>query len=489
MKQLNRIASILAFLAIPAWAALPDSSVSYSTTGEPLYVTARTLERTLNTKVVLKDLNPDTMIRGNYLAPSGMSFMADFAKRNQFAWVYQNNQVILAPEGTDLTVKRVVTSKEAAPSSFSKVVFDPKDPNKNGLMIFQVHNASVDDRHLVTGKTTKVVRGVAGLFGDFIGAPVKTDRGGKPAGANSVTPMKNDSIKLQNGIAGLFTKNAPAAAPEEMKEENFVNGTGRGVYADGRLNAVLVRDKVANFEAYKQIIALLDRPTDMVQLEAFIVDVRKAKLEDLGLNLGLGGSATRDLILSPWSGRSLLSKIKALESSREAESLSVPSVVSLNNEQALFSSRQNFFLKVEGAYDANVQQVTAETQLLVTPQIANESADVPFDQRRVKLLINVQDAVADTQGKYPSTNENQINTQAVVRSGDTLVIGGQIVRKRAKSADGLIGTTQKDGFFARMFSEKTEGEYDYVRIYIVRPLILGEDSQSASTVKEEKKAL
>jgi type III secretion protein C len=257
------------------------------------------------------------------------------------------------------------------------------------------------------------------------------------------------------------------------------------VYADSRLNAVLVRDKVSNFEAYKQIIALLDRPSDMVQLEAFIVDVQKTKMDSLGINLGISGDTrSGGLILSAFSRRNLLSKINAMEATGEAESLSVPSVVSLNNEQALFSARQNFFMKVAGAYDANVQQVTAETQLLVTPQIANESADVPYDQRRVKLLINVQDASVDTSNKeLPSTTENQINTQAVVRSGDSLVIGGQIVRKSSKDTQGLPGTTGTDSFFGRLLSQRTSSEVEYVRMYIVRPLILGEDSYSATAAK------
>jgi type III secretion protein C len=483
MKQLNRLISVLAFIALPTWAALPNTSVSYNTVGEPMFATLRTLEKTLGTKIVARDVNLDQVVTGKYIAPTGEEFVKDFARRNRLAWSYQNNQLILAPEGTDLTEKKSATFKEAAPSSFSRIVLDPKDPNKNGLMIFQVHNASVDDRKIASGKSIKVVKGVSTLFAEFIGAPVATTPDAKASPAGAVTPMKDSSFKLQNGLMGLFSKNAPPVA-DEPSSTFTAGGGGRGVYADSRLNAILVRDKVSNFESYKQIIALLDRPADMVQLEAFIVDVEKSKMDELGINLGLGGTVTSNLILAPFNGRKLLSQIKALEATKNAESLAVPSVVSLNNEQALFSSRQNFYISVAGAYDANVQQVTAETQLLVTPQIANESADVPYNERRVKLLINVQDASADVTQKLPSTKENQITTQAVVRSGDTLVIGGQIIRRQSAAASGLPGTTKSDGFFARLLSSKESQEYEYVRIYMVRPLILGEDSYSASVVKK-----
>lgn len=489
MKQITKLLGILlSTLAITAYGALPDTSVSYTTSGEPFFITVRTLEKTLGTSIEVRDLNPDTIISGKYLAPTGKAFMDDFAKRNKLAWIYENNRIVIAPEGTDLSVKPSVNSGSASPSSFSRIVFDPKDPNKLGLMIFQVQNASVDDRRIPSGGNNqpKVIKGVATLFAEFIGAPPIPDPlAKKTPDQNSVKQVPKSSA-LQNGLLGLFTQNAPKV--EDPSTPNFIGDLNtRGVYSDTRQNAVLVRDKVANFESYKQIITFLDRPADMVQLEAFIVDVRKEKFSELGLDLGLGGKGSlgSNLILNPFSGRSLLSQIKALETSGNSETLSVPSIVSLNNEQALFSSRQNFFIKVAGAYDTSVQQVTAETQLLVTPQIANDSPDIPYNQRRVRLLVNVQDAQAGQTGDTVAVNttENQVNTQAVVRSGDTLVIGGQIVRKRANGGSGLPTTTESKGFFSRLFSTQSELTQDYIRIYMVRPLILGEDSASARQIK------
>jgi type III secretion protein C len=296
---------------------------------------------------------------------------------------------------------------------------------------------------------------------------------------------------------GLFTKSAAAEAGPG-------DSSTRGVYSDVRLNAVLVRDKVSLFDSYKNIISILDRPADMVQLEAFIVDIQKDQVQNLGINLGLGGSVASNLILQPFNGRNLVASIKAMETNGLAQTLSVPSVVSLNNEQALFSSRQNFFISVAGTGTApsTVNQVTAETQLLVTPQIANESPDVPFDERRVKLLVNVQDAQANANTtttktnlliagsetiSLPSTTENQITTQAVVRSGDTLVIGGQVIRKKINSSAGLPGA-QSTGIFSFLFSEKTSEFHDYVRVYVVRPKILGEDSVSANSITADTSA-
>jgi hypothetical protein len=68
---------------------------------------------------------------------------------------------------------------------------------------------------------------------------------------------------------------------------------------------------------------------------------------------------------------------------------------------------------------------------------------------------------------------NQISTQALVRGGDTLVIGGQVVRKRVNSAAGLplIGDIPFLGALTRTKSDEYE---QYVRIYVVRPRLLGD---------------
>ena len=498
MKQL--ISLIMLVLATSSWAALPKSPVSYVSNGESLYVAVHTIEKSIGTPIVLQGVDSDKIISGKFAGDTAQAFLDDFAIKNRLVWEYIAGQVVIAPEGTTLAAP---PKGRPAPSNFSKIVHDPKDDNKYGLMIFQVQNAQVEDRRLPSAAgQVKIVPGVATLFRQFIGVS-GAPQNGSPSGINGINPAapngpgQNQPIapppppnNSMQSLMGLFVKGAVGTEPD------VGNTHTRGVYSDVRLNAILVRDKVSLFESYKGIVALLDRPADMVQLEAFIVDVQKDQVLNLGINLGLGGDIATNLILKPFSGRKLLSNLNAMQTEGLAQTLSVPSIVSLNNEQALFSSRQNFYISVAGSYNATVNQITAETQLLVTPQIANESPDIPFDERRVKLLVNVQDAqanatsgtastnlgiVSSTSTTLPSTTENQITTQAVVRSGDTLVIGGQVVRKKLESTSGLPGAS-KLGWFGALFAQKGDEFHDYVRLYVVRPKILGEDSASANSI-------
>ena len=492
MKQLTRTIWALCFVANTAFAGLAKTPVSYISTGESLFIAAHTIEKSIGAPVVLKGVDTEMNISGKYVGASAEAFLDDFATRDKLVWDYQAGTVVLAPIGTQLGTP---TKGKAAPSSFSKIVHDPKDDSKYGLMIFQVHNAQVDDRKSTVNGNIKVTPGVATLFRQFIGLQGPTSAPAPAAAPAPNTPQPPAPVtNSAQSLMSLFVKGADSSPDVSVQS--------RGVYSDVRLNAILVRDKVSLFESYKGIIAILDRPADMVQLEAFIVDVQKDQVQNLGINLGLGGSVATNLILQPFSGRKLLASLNAMQTQGLAETLSVPSVVSLNNEQALFSSRQNFYISVAGQYNATVNQVTAETQLLVTPQIANESPDVPFDERRVKLLVNVQDAnananttnsatnlgvVSSNTTTLPSTTENQITTQAVVRSGDTLVIGGQVVRKKLGSTSGLPGAS-KAGIFSFLFGQTTDEFHDYVRIYVVRPKILGEDSATANVITADTAA-
>lgn len=491
MKQLKQLISATVmgfslFVAVPSFANLPTQSVSYSTVGEPLFIAVRALEKSMGVPIVLRDVDPDKMVNGQYVGINGAAFLDNFTQKNQLAWLYQDGKVLLIPQGADLTRYKQVAKKEANPSSFTRIVYDPKDKNKYGLMIFQIHNAWADDKSLTMSGGATTVPGVARLFSQFVGIPMvkqgaESSNGTKSASVPKEKPVSSQSFKEQQvNLLSLFTKNVPAnTATEAPSDDPTLSINVRGVYSEGRLNAILVRDKIELFETYKQIIALLDRPVDMVQMDAYIVDIEKSKAGDYGVNFGIGGAGTgRNLILNGLTATKFLNNLSLIETKKEGHLLSVPSVVSMNNLEASFSNRQNFYVKVEGNNDATLNKVTAETLLRVTPLIANENDNVPYHQRRIKLNINIQDAVADSSTSIPSTKENQITTQATIRSGDTLVIGGQVISQRVDAKTGLpiLGDLPVVG---GLFSSRSVVVKEYIRIYIVRPQILGEDSVSA----------
>lgn len=368
------------------------------------------------------------------------------------------------------------------------------------LMVFRLNNAYVDDKKVTVGSNSVTIQGVASLFRQFTGLG-----GGESPGQSSGGDGGNSRQPRMDSLAGGrgLGRSDRAEREEEAARPSPQRAAGANepvVIADSRMNALMVRDRASMLEAYKALVKVLDQPTDMVQLDAFIIDIKASRLDEFGLGLSWGGSsrvnspsllpggiapAGANLILQAARGVQLLAQIRALESKGDSEILTVPSVVTLNNLEATFSARQSFFVKVSGNQDASLTKVTAETLLKVTPLVSQAGTQggntlSNGNDRRIRLLISIQDGSVDASSSavvdnLPRTLENQISTQAVVRGGDTLVIGGQVVRKRVNNVAGL--PIIKDIPLLGALTNSRSDDYEqYVRVYVVRPRILGDDS-------------
>ena len=372
------------------------------------------------------------------------------------------------------------------------------------MMVFRLNNAYVDDKTVRVGLNSVTIQGVASLFQQFTGL------GGGSSSTQASIGYSGDMRvprvdQLAGGRAGGLVDRAERRADRvddalRQSQQPAAGANDPVVIADSRMNALIVRDRASMLESYKALVKVLDQPTDMVQLDAFVIDIKASRLDEFGLGLSWGGSAKvtspallpggvepvgANVILQATQGAQLLARIRALESSGDSEILTVPSVVTLNNLEASFSARESFYVKVQGYQDASLNKVTVETVLRVTPLVSQAGTQggntmANGNDRRIRLLINIQDGSVDDSPSFvvdslPRTLENQISTQAVVRGGDTLVIGGQVVRKRVKKVAGLPFI--KDiPLLGALTSSRVDNTEQYVRIYVVRPRILGDDS-------------
>lgn len=386
-------------------------------------------------------------------------------------------------------------------------VQQPNVPEPLSMMVFRLNNAYVDDKQLSVGSSQIRIPGVATLFRQYTG--LRTPRVDIPATTLSAPGTGISRVARLDPLAGGRSQSGRETDSAGFDDATrpldpvsvAVAANQPAVIADSRMNALIVRDRASLQESYRKLVEVLDQPTDMVQLDAFVIDIKASRMDEFGLGLSWAGStsgaangasqgtrqflpggsavAGPNVILQASRGAQLLATIRALESKGDTEVLTVPSVVTLNNLEATFSARQSFFVKVSGNQDASLTRVTAETLLKVTPLVAQTGGQTGND-RRIRLLISIQDGSIDASSSavvdnLPRTLENQISTQAVVRGGDTLVIGGQVVRKRINRNAGIpfFQDIPIVGALAKSRSDEFE---QYVRIYVVRPRLLGEDS-------------
>ena len=310
------------------------------------------------------------------------------------------------------------------------------------------------------------------------------------------------------GVASLLQTLTHPAKPQTSKPE-AVPSSGAApspgatrfpvIIADARLNAVLVYDKLERYEYYRHLIRSLDHELKMVGIEAMIVDVEKSHLGELGvdwrakvgksalgfgslgeslatagavaLSGGLGGIVTA--LTSDLSG--FVARVRALETDGASRIVSAPSVITMDNLEAVINTTQSFYVRVEGYQDSSLHPITASTTLRVTPHVIEEISRTGATRHYVQLFVSIDDGSIDNSedaqvDDLPQVRQNTITTQAVVDETQALLIGGHInkVSTVSKTQVPFLGAIPVLGL---LFRNSQTVEREFIRLFIIRPQV------------------
>jgi type III secretion protein C len=180
------------------------------------------------------------------------------------------------------------------------------------------------------------------------------------------------------------------------------------------------------------------------------------------------GSGALTSALIPVSGGKLLARIRALEEKGEAQLVTSPSVITLENVEASLRQDQTVFVRVAGREATDLFDVRTGVQLRVTPTVIREG-----DQLSFRLLVDVVDgSFSDLRvDDVPSTRESSINTQAVVPANRTLLIGGYFVDRQSKNSRQVpvLGDIPLVG---RMFKRTEDNRSRAQRYFFITPRLV-----------------
>lgn len=351
------------------------------------------------------------------------------------------------------------------------------EENEIGLMTFKLNHAWVDDKTFTVGTVETPIPGVASLARTLV-------------------------------AGGASSPDGDLTSPASEGEGAFVPS----IFGDVRTNSLVVRDYLKRRSSYEALLDVLDRPSELVQLEAYIVDINRSKLREIGISFqnrsggtlvnvspgavnnqgtgsgnanNIGSGFAANLVLDQVGGRELLANLRVLESTGDSQIVSVPSVLAMNNIEAAISRRESYFITVNSERDADVVPVVAETRLLVTPSvIAEESKNGDSAMPKIKLLINIQDAAIDGVAGFgvvntPRTKEFQVSTQAVVTHGDLILVGGQIINQQSTTRD-KVPVMGDLPLLGRLFRSDRSDNLQFIRVFMIKPTVIGFD-QVATT--------
>lgn len=287
------------------------------------------------------------------------------------------------------------------------------------------------------------------------------------------------------------------------------------IRADPALNSVIITASSAAMATLKGLIAKLDVRRAQVLVEALIVEVNEDFSRDLGIewrtHLDRSGSATfagfnafpgavppfsdsgdapitlgRGLSLGFFRGSDLRSIIRALEGNADANVLSTPTILAMDNEQAsiLVGSNVPFVVgsqKRPGDADPfqTIERQDIGVTLKLKPHINNSDSVTLEIEQTVESIARTDAATADI-----VTNKREISTRVLIDDDQVLVLGGLIKDEVVVSVSKvpLLGSLPLIGRAFRSSSNKVVKQNLMVFIH---PTIL-RDQSAAQTVTRDR---
>jgi type III secretion protein C len=253
--------------------------------------------------------------------------------------------------------------------------------------------------------------------------------------------------------------------------------------ADPGQNSVIVRTREINLALYEDLISKMDVQNHQIEIAVSIIDVDEGHLNQLGVdwagnfniggagvgfNSGIAGNSSFSSVIS--NSNEFMAQVSALQQRSQAQILSQPSVVTLNNVQAVLDKNVTFYTKLEGKDVAKLESVTSGTLMRVTPRIV-ENAQVPGAIDNIMLVLNIQDGqqqgVTSASEPLPQVQNSEITTQATLKPGQSLLLGGFIQDKKINAERG-IPILSDIPLIGSLFGARRDETHSVVRLFLIK---------------------
>jgi general secretion pathway protein D len=316
---------------------------------------------------------------------------------------------------------------------------------------------------------------LASQLGTVFDASVSSSGGSGSASISpGLTPVELGAVSRE---AGQISQPQPAGG----SGASLGSGSGEsgiGISAIEESNALMVRASPAQWESIRRAIERLDVMPSQVHIEAQVLEValtgelqfgvtwffdnaRPAEVRSAdrtGSSLGqisgqigqvadsngdLGGPSLRYIFAS----RSAGAIVTALDGKTDVRVLSTPSVFVRNNAEAALNVGQNLavastsFTPGTGAGTNpgnntinNIQYLQTGTKLKVKPRIGGDGM----------VFLEIEQEISSPSsrpgaGGNPNVNTSTVTTEAMVRDGETVMLGGLITQRDSQGNSGLPG--------------------------------------------------
>jgi len=362
--------------------------------------------------------------------------------------------------------------------------------------VFKLKYATVNDRVISYRDQQITTPGVATILRNLISSD------GSRSGTNNATlaaaaaPLRGMAPSPESGSTAADPTVPAKPLPENPRGQQSATDASRPVIqSDSRLNALIIKDTPQRMVIYEELIAILDVPSKLVEIEAVIVDVNSSRVSELGIDWGAragnvaagfgqpsllpdamttilaAGQGASPTTVIPNAGSYLLARVKMLEGDGDARVVSRPSVLTIDNLGALLDLSDTLYIRTTGERVASVVPITVGTTLKVTPHIIQANGI-----ESVHLIVDIEDGAIQDDRKFdglPTIRRSTIGTQAVMGEKESLLIGGLNSETNLRQNNVVPGISNWPiiGIFFKKRSTKMEKRE---RLFLITPKIISE---------------
>lgn len=250
--------------------------------------------------------------------------------------------------------------------------------------------------------------------------------------------------------------------------------------ADVQQNAVIVRDRKINIPLYDSLIRKFDRKPTLIEISVMIMDVNSEDLSALGIDWSAstqigGGSVSFNSSGKPSSDSfssvisntgNFMIRLNALQQNAKAQILSRPSVVTLDNTEAVLDRSITFHTKLVSREVAKLESLTTGSMLRVTPRLIDEGT-----HKEMMLKLVIQDgrqiSAYSEHEPLPQTLSSEVATQTLLRAGQSLLLGG-FVQDEQSEGERKIPLLGDIPVLGKLFRSTQKNSRSTVRLFLIK---------------------
>ncbi len=329
-----------------------------------------------------------------------------------------------------------------------------------------------------------------------------------------IVHLKNsDSTVLAKTLERIISQKPAGSATKsknsKKKKITFKKSNDKITFtADKETNILIVYASKDEFSEIKTLIDALDAPRQQVYISAKIIEISDLKSSKIGAKYGVIGGVANSSGLYSFSanlgapaipfdleslgldvpsvskGLALGATISLLNSNGAANVISEPSLLCVNNlESSIYVGKTESVItqKSVGATTTDVTKNTYTREdigltLKVKPRISSDN------KVAMEIKVTTEDVAPGSEIGLPITTKRDVSTTAIVKNGESIIIGGLVRDKMSKTVNKVpfLGDVPLVG---NLFKNR-ENDSDKLSLVIILTPYIVKKSSNLSVLRE-----